>query len=148
MMLKTSEQLKLAQTATQPCRAGALDQRLLRGPDTRLVQRGARPVLVALPVAPDQRGINAPVDTGLASPRADRKAGELTKRDQQLRRVHGRKTAAVHLVIERRDLFQFLPEPAPTRGHLLADSGRRDDLVRVHQVTLALAASWEQRVHE
>ena len=87
MMLKTSEQLKLAQGATQPGRAGALDQRLFYGPDTRLVQRGAWPVLAALPAAPDQRGINAPVDAGLASPRADRKAGQLTKRDQQLRRV-------------------------------------------------------------
>jgi hypothetical protein len=75
MMLKTSEQLKLAQAATQPGRTGALDQRLFYGPDVRLVQRGAQPVLVALPVAPDQRGINAPVDAGLASPRADRKAG-------------------------------------------------------------------------
>jgi len=143
-MLQKGEQLKLAEVRSQPGRAGTLDQRLLHGAYVRLSQHQARPPLVVLPVAADQRWIKAPLDAGLASPCADSSPGELGKRDQQLRQVRRRETGAVHLVTDRRDLFQLLTEPALGRGRLLADSSRRGVLVRVHQVTLALAASPEQ----
>jgi len=55
LMLQKGEQLKLAEVRSQPGRASTLAQHLLHSAYIRLSQREARPPLVVLPVASDQR---------------------------------------------------------------------------------------------
>jgi hypothetical protein len=52
MVLKTSQQLKLAQFAAEPRCPGSLDQRSFHDPDARLRHRSL-PAPRVLPVAPD-----------------------------------------------------------------------------------------------
>src|SRR5580658_3643096 len=118
VMLEAGEQLELAEIRSQPRRTSALDKRLLHDAQPRLGRRRGTAVLM-LPVATDQRRIEAPADAGLTPPGADGKPVELAERDQQLRRVGRRQTGAVHLVIDRRDPLQLFPEPALPRSFIL-----------------------------